>query len=265
MSEDEAKSNRPYYSNVFPPNDPRHRQRFVKGGSLEDDFRESASKRTKLSESDSSSFQTSSNVAEFYESVVNGPSEKEEAPKRKSRVPQGTFEASGESSGGRKAFYCQVCDIWADSQTNHCGSSGHMLAIAMQRSEAPIPSYGIPQTNKGYQILRDKMNWRQDKGLGREEQGRLFPIPTAVKLSRTGLGAETEGEKKTRITHLTDPKTAGPIVEEPTAAPDASKPAPLPHRSRQIIDQEHLDNRRKEAEIRRVVRSDNDLLEQGLI
>jgi hypothetical protein len=57
--------------------------------------------------------------------------------------------------------------------------------------EAPN-HFGIPINSKGYQLLRDALHWNEESGLGKSEQGRLFPIPTLVKRNRLGLGNPAE-------------------------------------------------------------------------
>jgi hypothetical protein len=253
-------SSRPkYYQNVFPADQQRRRQPFVSGGAIDgnNNFLESAPKRLKVAESDPHPSEPIESAAEFYDSVIKRPSENAESRKKKNRVSR----VSEPEYSAPKEFYCEICDIHAESLLIHCSTSSHMVKFAQQNSQTPVPAYGIPQTNKGYQILRDKMNWRQEKGLGRDEQGRLFPVPTTVKLTRTGLGGESDAEKKVRITHLTDPTTASPIVGEPTAPPAP----PITQRTRKTIDEDHSASRKKEAQIRRVVRSDLDLLEAGLL
>jgi hypothetical protein len=41
--------------------------------------------------------------------------------------------------------------------------------------------FGGPHVLQGYQMLT-KMGWGQERGLGREEEGRLFPVPSTYKV-----------------------------------------------------------------------------------
>lgn len=250
-----------FYTNVFPFDEHSRRQPFVRGADLDFEFvqecafAESSRKRVKVAESDSAPMQHLESAAEFYESVLR--TDFGGAGSRKRKRPSRAALAA--ESPEEKTFYCEYCESYAASQEDHCAGASHMVQIAAFSSLPALPSYGIPQTNKGYQILRDKLHWQQDKGLGRDEQGRLFPVPTKVKMARTGLGGESQAEKEERITHLTDPKTAEPVVEL-TKAQEAQE-VPVLQRTRRTIEEKHLEKRDHEARIRRLVRSDLDLLE----
>jgi hypothetical protein len=60
--------------------------------------------------------------------------------------------------------------------------------------------YGIPASNRGYQILV-KGGWDREKGLGADGSGHKFPLKTVMKRDRAGLGGSTK--EKARVTHFT--------------------------------------------------------------
>ncbi|PSN53395.1 hypothetical protein C0J52_03811 [Blattella germanica] len=99
----------------------------------------------------------------------------------------------------KEAFYCEQCKqhFTDTTQTKHLSSTVHLFSSKPQLS---IPtSYGIPTTNKGYQILL-KGGWDSERGLGPEGSGTKFPLKTILKSDRKGLGNKQIG--KPRVTHF---------------------------------------------------------------
>jgi hypothetical protein len=70
---------------------------------------------------------------------------------------------------------------------------------------APKNQFGITESNRGYQMMKSS-GWNAT-GLGPCENGRLFPIPTAIKNDRKGIGNAQNSKK---ITHLEVPKKVEP-------------------------------------------------------
>eukprot|EP00850_Spirogloea_muscicola_P009027 SM000050S16952 [mRNA] locus=s50:38325:40321:+ [translate_table: standard] len=73
---------------------------------------------------------------------------------------------------------------------------------------------GAPQLgagNIGYQLLK-KAGWKEDRGLGVAEQGRLRPVSARLKRNRLGIGAEevnsmlVNSDASQRISHLDEDK-----------------------------------------------------------
>eukprot|EP00455_Lapot_gusevi_P000479 TRINITY_DN10217_c0_g1_i4.p1 TRINITY_DN10217_c0_g1~~TRINITY_DN10217_c0_g1_i4.p1 ORF type:complete len:209 (+),score=24.02 TRINITY_DN10217_c0_g1_i4:58-684(+) len=92
--------------------------------------------------------------------------------------------------------FCDICgeSIAEESFDAHYRSVLHNF----NRQLPPLVSWGIGPDNKGYQMLM-RIGWQEEKGLGLEEQGRLFPVETSFKQDRTGLGKQAAPK---RITHF---------------------------------------------------------------
>ena len=91
--------------------------------------------------------------------------------------------------------FCEICKL-------HVSAGRHSTSVAHQFScqhQTNITSYGIPETNRGFQLLL-KRGWDRDKGLGAENQGLKYPIRTVLKHDRLGLGLS--GSAKPRVTHF---------------------------------------------------------------
>ena len=102
-----------------------------------------------------------------------------------------------------ETFYCEACkQQFSDTtRTQHSTSTVHLLC---SKPKLVLPTvYGIPTTNKGYQILL-KGGWDREKGLGPEGSGHKFPLKTVLKRDREGFGAKQKS--KARVTHTTERK-----------------------------------------------------------
>jgi hypothetical protein len=103
-------------------------------------------------------------------------------------------------------FYCESCkknfSICDESHIEHMKSIVHQLNEIEQDNELArrkFANFHLKRNNKGYQMLM-KLGWDEASGLGVNEQGRMNPIRTRLKLDRLGLGIEEkEGEKSTEI------------------------------------------------------------------
>jgi len=97
-------------------------------------------------------------------------------------------------------FYCESCgqSFCNTSREQHSTSIVHLLS---SRPCIAVPTaYGIPASNRGYQILV-KGGWDREKGLGVDGSGHKFPLKTVMKRDRAGLGGSTK--EKARVTHFT--------------------------------------------------------------
>ncbi|KAK8791865.1 hypothetical protein WA158_005242 [Blastocystis sp. Blastoise] len=100
--------------------------------------------------------------------------------------------------GNETDVYCQLCKMkvppkeWMD----HIYSISHQYNQNQNIHVSPIE---ISSTNKGYQLL-EKLGWNKDKGLGKEGEGRMEPVPTRLKLNRLGVGSQFEAPL--RVTHF---------------------------------------------------------------
>lgn len=99
------------------------------------------------------------------------------------------------SATTNEALYCEVCKL-------HVPAARHSTSVVHQFScqhHTNVTSYGIPVTNRGFQLLLKK-GWDRERGLGAEGQGLKYPIRTILKHDRLGLGLR--GSAKPRVTHF---------------------------------------------------------------
>ena len=100
-----------------------------------------------------------------------------------------------------KDYSCEICqiqDLTEDQYKSHLSSTVHQLKIHGTNPN-PKVHYVIPEANKGFQMMLNS-GWESNKGLGPPgKSGKLFPVRTALKRDRQGLGLE-KSEKK--VTHF---------------------------------------------------------------
>lgn len=104
---------------------------------------------------------------------------------------------SSEPSDARTEFYCSECKQSVENMSfkTHISSTVHNFHVASKRKMPTL--YGIPESNKGFQILV-KSGWNKEEGLGPSGEGHKFPPKTILKQDRTGLGAR---KYKSKVTH----------------------------------------------------------------
>lgn len=87
-------------------------------------------------------------------------------------------------------LFCDVCqqNFYAKDKKNHLTSTLHVFNVNKNKKLKTI--YGIPENNRGYQILL-RTGWNKDNGLGPRGCGNKYPIKTVLKRDRHGLGSET--------------------------------------------------------------------------
>lgn len=96
-------------------------------------------------------------------------------------------------------FFCKACNEKFHTEcTKHESSTLHQFNTNSSQSRT---FYGIPENNKGFQMLL-KSGWNREKGLGAKECGMKFPVKVSKKNDRTGIGG-TEKVKANR-TDTTD-------------------------------------------------------------
>ncbi|KAL7746268.1 E3 ubiquitin-protein ligase trim23 [Sorochytrium milnesiophthora] len=115
---------------------------------------------------------------------------------------------------------CPVCQQAYDVQeSDHLSSIPHQLALMRRHHQEeeqaavvpmpkPKPQFAL-NSGPGFDIMRRSMNWQPycdatadtaaRPGLGRESQGRLYPVATVLKLDRTGLGYAQRRPERTKI------------------------------------------------------------------
>lgn len=101
--------------------------------------------------------------------------------------------------------FCSACNQPIEDALldTHSHTMPHLLNVS---SGLPPPvHFGIGPANKGYQMLANALNWDQKSGLGKDNQGRLFPVLPTRKYDREGLGGESSKheERKRRREQLT--------------------------------------------------------------
>lgn len=104
---------------------------------------------------------------------------------------------SSEPLDARTEFYCSECKQSVENMSfkAHISSTVHNFHVASKRKMPTL--YGIPESNKGFQILV-KSGWNKEEGLGPSGEGHKFPPKTILKQDRTGLGAR---KYKSKVTH----------------------------------------------------------------
>lgn len=101
------------------------------------------------------------------------------------------------SSSTSTRFWCETCnDFVTQNLDDHLRSIVHLV----EDSSHPSKHYFLSESNKGYQILKYKMNWTEEQGLGANNQGRLDPIPSQLRSDRKGLGSS--GNLDPKVTHF---------------------------------------------------------------
>lgn len=123
-------------------------------------------------------------VLDSYMDKIKNPASNE-CMKRFKEPPEPTY------------FYCEICKqkIENTSVKKHAVSLLHNFN---SQSKRRVPTmYGIPESNKGFQMLM-RSGWNKEKGLGPSGEGHKFPPKSVLKQDRTGLGAK---QYKARVTH----------------------------------------------------------------
>ena len=107
--------------------------------------------------------------------------------------------AEGYSKKDCHSFHCKNCQmtVTGNSKAVHDTSTVHLFSSCQHHQCADI-SYGITESNRGYQILL-RSGWDPYKGLGPQKLGRMFPVKTVLKRDRLGFGLE---KTKPRVTHF---------------------------------------------------------------
>ncbi len=105
----------------------------------------------------------------------------------------------------REPYFCDICKLSVSQEAPHKHSTSTLHQFNCQHHPSPHVVYGIPQSNRGYQMLLKK-GWDPESGLGSEQQGQQFPVKTVLKRDRLGLGVQSKD--KARVTHFEAGDTA---------------------------------------------------------
>ena len=127
-------------------------------------------------------------------SEENGPISKHDIGLRTDKNTGPDIEGEGE--GGRTCgvaggSQCELCHnaIAPGGMAEHLCSTMHLFLEYFPPSTPNLIT--LPQNNIGYRLLRDKLGWQEDEGgLGAQRQGRMEPIPTTLRIDRSGIGSK---------------------------------------------------------------------------
>lgn len=98
-----------------------------------------------------------------------------------------------------ETFFCHICKT-EFSETNpkvHATSTLHRFN--QKENKKRSPHFGIPESNIGFRMLL-RQGWDRQNGLGPENDGIMYPIKTALRKPRSGLGSQQLN--KPRVTHF---------------------------------------------------------------
>lgn len=143
--------------------------------------------------------------------------------------------------------FCNACQCYytdmPDAHALHENSMLHMINTGLLPHDGY--SYEIPSINRGYQLLKS-YGWNETMGLGKNGQGRKYPIKTILKRDTKGFGLE-HGNKKSKITHFRpmDTKSVENVRSGPTNKRDKSM-----SKIREL-------EKQKEAQLRRMFNDDD--------
>ncbi|XP_022822724.1 G patch domain and ankyrin repeat-containing protein 1 homolog [Spodoptera litura] len=85
----------------------------------------------------------------------------------------------------KEEYLCNACNKTFPDREEHLSSTIHNITASKGKK---IPAcYMLPETNRGYQLML-KGGWDKQSGLGRDGNGKLYPIKTVQKKDRKGLG-----------------------------------------------------------------------------
>jgi hypothetical protein len=257
-----------YYENTIPKKPltvPYAHKRFVYAENEDDDviLGVNANKKMKIiAEED-----PNDNLRTFYQEIREKEKEKKniENKNNSENDKKGTDDnentvyneddrSRSDSELSNKQYFCERCnDHFSDMKEDHIKSPAHLFNLQYE----PAVHFDIPQHNKGYKIMREKLNWDGEKGLGKEQQGRLFPVPTVLKKDRLGLG--NPNEDKARITHSDPAKVNAPIKSRKYQKKDEDKKNKRRRKTLSQKKREAAEQKRASKSIHYAVYSDLDL------
>ncbi len=111
----------------------------------------------------------------------------------------------GDTSENGGPYFCDICQLTISQDIPHKHGTSTLHQFNCQHEPSAHTVYGIPQSNRGYQMLL-RRGWDPEGGLGSEQQGQQFPVKTVLKRDRLGFGIQ--GKDKARVTHFEAGDTA---------------------------------------------------------
>ncbi|KAH9425723.1 uncharacterized protein LOC113789541 [Dermatophagoides pteronyssinus] len=144
-------------------------------------------------------------IGDFYKEIIT------QSPSPSSSSRWKTKTKAKTNSNRMLKFYCDACKQNVQSISIH----SHNLSIEHQFRSNQFSEIDTSYAqyahlnrsdNRGYQLLR-KQGWSGCSGLGRQEQGRKFPLKTVKKQDRKGVGyqQQTNDESKETSTNRQQP------------------------------------------------------------
>jgi len=120
---------------------------------------------------------------------------------------------SSSSCPGEPKF-CEPCRVNYTNEKEHFKSIAHLVSTSTYSNYDRV-HYGIPESNKGFQLML-KTGWDR-RGLGSTGDGQKFPVKTVLKRDRKGLGetGEQSSKKQAKITHFAPFDTAAVERQQP--------------------------------------------------
>ena len=102
----------------------------------------------------------------------------------------------------QRSFFCDICKqtVIENVGEKHTTSTTHQFSCQHQPK---LHGYGIPQTNRGYQMML-RGGWNPEGGLGSKREGQKYPVKTILKRDRLGFGLTQQeaSQGKSRVTHF---------------------------------------------------------------
>ena len=124
-----------------------------------------------------------------------------------------------------RGVVCGVCGVTYDraQKARHESSVAHTLSLKFRPRTRRV---ALPDGNVGAQLL-DRMGWRDDgerPGLGAAgREGRVQPLPVALKRDTTGLGAKAYEKRVSHFRARDEAATAHPRAARPRPPPAPAK------------------------------------------
>lgn len=148
-----------------------------------------------------------------------------------------SIEISDEESPEQGTQFCSDCgiEISKSSSKSHQTSTVHLFSCKF-KGNTNIKTFGIARTNRGFQMMR-RTGWDGNSALGARQNGKLYPIKTVIRKSRTGLGTE---QNPARITHFKANDPSGVHFKPPPRA-----------LTRKEIHENDLRDKRRDQKLRR--------------
>lgn len=99
----------------------------------------------------------------------------------------------------QEKLFCSDCgiEIQKSSSESHQTSTAHLFSCKF-KGNTNIKAFGITRSNRGYQMMR-RTGWDGNSALGPRSNGKLYPIRTVMRKTRTGLGIKQDSAK---VTHF---------------------------------------------------------------